>query len=150
MQRICRVQQRLFDSVTETAALDLGARTGALVTFTGFCRDEGGTLAALEMECYPEMAEAEIGRVIAEAESRWPLDAALVIHRYGLIRACEPIVLVATAAPHRAEAFQAAEFLMDYLKTCAPFWKKTHGIDGRVGDWITAKDTDETAAARWR
>jgi molybdopterin synthase catalytic subunit len=150
MKRVWRVQEQPFDSAAEIAALGLGAVTGALVTFTGLCRDEGGTLAALEIECYPEMAEAEIGRVVAEAESRWPLDAVLVIHRHGLIRAGEAIVMVAATGAHRAEAFRAAEFLMDYLKTRAPFWKKAHRSDGSTGDWIVAKDGDETAAARWR
>ncbi len=148
-RRILRVQQEPFDVGRETAELGLGADTGALVTFTGLCRDEGGTLKALEIECYPEMAEAEIGRVAAEAASRWPLDALLVVHRYGLIRAGEGIVLVATASTHRAAAFRAAEFLMDYLKTRAPFWKKQHGSDGSIGDWVAAKDEDEAAAAQW-
>jgi molybdopterin synthase catalytic subunit len=150
MIRVLRVQEQPFDVAAETAALGLGGATGALVTFTGLCRDEGGTLAALEIECYPEMAEAEIGRVAAEAESRWTLDAVLVIHRYGLIRAGEPIVFVAAASTHRTEAFHAAEFLMDYLKTRAPFWKKAHRSDGSTGDWVAAKDGDETAATRWR
>jgi molybdopterin synthase catalytic subunit len=147
--RMLRIQNYAFDSATEIAALSVGPKTGALVTFTGLCRDEGGTLAALEIECYPEMAEAEIGRVIDDAERRWTLDAVLVIHRYGLVRASEPIVLVAAASAHRAEAFRAAEFLMDYLKTRAPFWKKQHGGAGRAGEWVAATDEDATAAARW-
>ncbi len=144
-----RVQETPFDAAAETAALGLGPESGALVTFTGLCRDEGGTLAALEIECYPEMAEAEIARVAAEAESRWPLDALLIVHRYGLIRAGEAIVLVATASAHRAAAFEAAQFLMDYLKTRAPFWKKQHGHDGRAGVWIAPREEDEAAAAKW-
>ncbi len=148
-RRILRIQEAPIDAAAETAALGLGAETGALVTFTGLCRDEGGTLAALEIECYPEMAEAEIGRVAAEAENRWPLDALLIVHRYGLIRAGETIVLVAAASAHRTGAFKAAEFLMDYLKTRAPFWKKQHGRDGRAGAWVAAKDEDEAAAAQW-
>jgi molybdopterin synthase catalytic subunit len=148
-RRILRIEDKALDPAAEIAALAIGADSGALVTFTGLCRDEGGTLSALEIECYPEMAEAEIGRVIDDAEHRWPLTAVLVIHRHGLIRAGEPIVLVATASTHRTEAFHAAEFLMDYLKTRAPFWKKQHGIAGRSGDWVAATDEDESAAARW-
>jgi molybdopterin synthase catalytic subunit len=148
VRRIVRVEDKAFDIAAETAALGLGAGTGALVTFTGLCRDEGGSLDALEIEAYPEMAEAEIARVIDAAEQRWPLDAVAVIHRYGLIRAGEPIVFVATASAHRAEAFHAAEFLMDYLKTRAAFWKKAHRSSGS-GDWVAAKDDDEAAAARW-
>jgi molybdopterin synthase catalytic subunit len=149
MTRIVGIQDHAFDAAAEIAALALGAGTGALVTFTGLCRDEGGTLSALEIECYPEMAEAEIARVIDEAEQRWPLDAVLVVHRHGLVRAGEPIVLVATASTHRAEAFQAAEFLMDYLKTRAPFWKKQHRADKHAGEWVAATDDDATAAVRW-
>jgi molybdopterin synthase catalytic subunit len=147
-RRSVRVEDKAFDINAETAALGLGPGTGALVTFTGLCRDEGGTLAALEIEAYPEMAEAEIARVIDEAEQRWALDAVAIIHRYGRIRAGEAIVFVATASAHRAEAFHAAEFLMDYLKTRAPFWKKSHRSGGS-GDWVAAKDDDEAAAARW-
>lgn len=149
MRRVLRVQTKAFDASAEIAALGLGAETGALVTFTGLCRDDGGTLAALEIEGYSEMAEAEIGRVAAEAERRWPLDAILVIHRTGMIAAGEAIVLVATASAHRGEAFDAAEFLMDYLKTRAPFWKRAHRRDGSAGDWVAAKEDDEAAVARW-
>lgn len=149
MTRIVRIQDRAFETAAEIDSLQIGAATGAIVTFTGLCRDEGGALKALEIECYPEMAKAEIDRVIEEAESRWPLNGVLVIHRYGLVRAGEPIVLVATAGAHRAEAFHAAEFLMDYLKTRAPFWKKQHRADGQPGEWVAAKDEDESAAARW-
>ena len=127
---------------------------GALVTFTGLCRDEGGALSALEIEHYPGMAEEEIGRVIAEACARWPLEAVLVIHRCGVIRPGEPIVLVATASLHRGEAFAAAEFLMDYLKTRAPFWKKQHGQGEQKGEkagaWVAAKAADDAAAEKWR
>jgi molybdopterin synthase catalytic subunit len=148
-RRLLRIQQEPFDVAAETAALGLGPQSGALVTFTGFCRDTGGTLAALEIECYPEMAQAEITRLAGEAETRWPLDALLIIHRYGLLRVGDAIVLVATASAHRAEAFAAAEFLMDFLKTRAPFWKKQHSRDGRRGDWVAARLEDETAAAQW-
>ena len=150
---ILRVQKEAFDSAAEIAPLLAGrSDIGALVTFTGLCRDEGGTLSGLEIEHYPGMAEEEIGRVVGDACARWPLEAVLVIHRHGLIRSCEPIVLVATASQHRGEAFAAAEFLMDYLKTRAPFWKKQHGAqegDGR-GDWVAAKAQDDAAAEKWR
>ncbi|MBL8589477.1 MAG: molybdenum cofactor biosynthesis protein MoaE [Methylobacteriaceae bacterium] len=145
-----RVQTADFDPQAEAEALTAGRRdVGALVTFTGLCRDEGGRLAALELEHYPGMAEAEIARVVAEAERRWPLLGVTVIHRSGRIAPGARIVFVATAASHRAPAFAAADFLMDYLKTRAPFWKKEHGLDGRAGDWVAAKDEDDRAARRW-
>jgi molybdopterin synthase catalytic subunit len=151
MRKILRLQKEPFDAAAEIAPLTEGRRDiGALVTFTGLCRDEAGLLAALEIEHYPGMAEAEIERVGDEACRRWPLEGVLVIHRYGLIRPGEPIVLVATASKHRGAAFAAAEFLMDYMKTYAPFWKRERARDGRVGDWVAAKQEDEAAAQRWR
>ncbi len=148
---IVRVQKESFDTAAEAAELTHGrSDIGALVTFTGLCRDEGGTLAALEIEHYPGMAEAEITRVAQEAASRWPLEGIVAIHRYGLIRPGEPIVLVVTASTHRAEAFAAASFLMDYLKTEAPFWKKQHLADQAPGDWVEAKTQDFAAADKWR
>ena len=140
-----------FDAAREEALL-LQGRTdiGALVCFTGLCRNEAGTLAALELEHYPGMAESEIAAIAADALARWPLQGLTVLHRYGLIRPGEKIVLVAAAARHRAEAFAAAEFLMDYLKTRAPFWKKEHRADGRAGGWVEAKASDDQAAARWK
>jgi molybdopterin synthase catalytic subunit len=150
MRKIVRLQKATFDAAAEVAPLTAGrSDVGAVVTFTGLCRDEAGALAALEIEVYPEMAEAEIERVAEEACRRWPLEAVLVIHRHGEIRPGEPIVLVATAAKHRAAAFAAAEFLMDYLKTAAPFWKKARRKDGRPGDWVAAREEDETAARKW-
>lgn len=145
-----RVQREDFDASQEARAL-AGARTdvGAVVTFVGLCRDEGGKLAALEIEHYPGMAEAEIARVVADARSRWPLLGVLAIHRFGEIKPGEQIVMVATASTHRSAAFAAAEFLMDYLKTRAPFWKRVRRTDGSVEGWVEAKDADETAAARW-
>ncbi|MGY2048224.1 molybdenum cofactor biosynthesis protein MoaE [Methylobacterium sp. JK268] len=145
------IQSEPFDVAAEIAALSAaaGGRAGAVVTFTGLCRDEGGRLAALELEHYPGMAEAEMGRVLDEAAGRWPLDAATVIHRYGLIRPGEGIVLVLTASAHRSAAFEAASFLMDYLKTRAPFWKREHLAGGTVGGWVEATDRDAAAAARW-
>jgi molybdopterin synthase catalytic subunit len=145
-----RVQTAPFDAAAETAALTQGRRdVGALVTFTGLCRDEGGRLAALELEHYPGMAEEEIARVAQEAARRWPIFAATAIHRSGAIAPGEPIVFVAVTSAHRAAAFAGAEFLMDFLKTRAPFWKKEHGLDGTAGDWVAAKDEDDAALARW-
>ena len=120
-----------------------------VVTFTGLCRDEAGTLVSLEIEHYPGMAEAEIAAVVADAERRWPLMGVTAIHRFGRIAPGEPIVLVVTASRHRDAAFQAASFLMDYMKTRAPFWKKEHRADGAAGDWVAAKVTDDAAAERW-
>ena len=146
-----RVQSEPFDAAAEASALTAGrADVGAVVTFVGLCRDEGGTLAALELEHYPGMAEEEISRVVAEAQARWPLMGATAIHRYGKIAPGEDIVLVVTASAHRVAAFAAAEFLMDYLKTRAPFWKKEHRKDGTSGDWVAAKDADDAAADRWK
>jgi len=148
---IIRVQAESFDAAAEEAALTAGRRDiGAVVTFTGLCRDEAGALAALELEHYPGMAEEEIARVAAEALARWPLKGLTIIHRHGLIRPGEKIVLVTAAASHRSEAFAAAEFLMDYLKTRAPFWKKEHLASGGAGDWVEAKAADDAAASRWK
>jgi molybdopterin synthase catalytic subunit len=146
-----RVQSESFDVGEETALLQADQRDiGAVVTFTGLCRDEDGTLAALELEHYPGMAEAEIARVTEEASRRWPLQGLTVIHRHGVIRPGENIVLVIAAARHRAEAFAAAQFLMDYLKTSAPFWKKQRRADGTDSGWVDTKSSDEDAAARWK
>ena len=140
-----------FDVAQETEALTRGRRDiGAVVTFIGLCRDEAGALAALELEHYPGMAEAEIARVAAEAEARWPLLGLRVIHRHGKIAPGAQIVLVVAASAHRAAAFAAADFLMDFLKTRAPFWKKEHRTDGTSGGWVSAKDADDAAVARWK
>lgn len=145
-----RVQAEPFDVAVESAALTADrVDVGAVVTFTGLCRDEGGTLAALEIEHYPGMAEAEIARVAAAAEARWPLTGATLVHRHGRIAPGEPIVLVVTASRHRDAAFAAATFLMDYMKTRAPFWKKEHRTDGTAGAWVEAKAADDAAAERW-
>lgn len=147
---LVRVQKEIFDAAAEAAGLTEGrSDIGALVTFTGLCRDEGGALAALEIEHYPGMAEEEIRRVAVDAAARWPLEGIVAIHRFGLIRPGEPIVLVVAASTHRAEAFAAARFLMDYLKTEAPFWKKQHLATG-TGGWVEAKAEDEAAAQKWR
>ncbi len=145
-----RVQAEDFDAALEARALTGNrADVGAAVTFVGLCRDEGGKLAALEIEHYPGMAEAEIADAVAEAERRWPLLGVTVIHRFGAIRPGEQIVMVATASAHRRAAFAAAEMLMDYLKTRAPFWKRARRADGSVEGWVEAKDTDDASAARW-
>jgi molybdopterin synthase catalytic subunit len=145
-----RIQAEPFDAAAETAVLTEGrADIGAVVAFTGLCRDEGGRLAALELEHYPGMAEAEIGRIAAQAQTRWPLLGLTIIHRFGRIVPGEGIVLVLTASAHRQAAFEAASFLMDYLKTHAPFWKREHLKDGTVGAWIEAKEADDRAAERW-
>ncbi len=146
-----RVQREPFDLSEETARLAFGrADVGAVVSFSGYCRDEGGALAALELEHYPGMAEAEIARIAETAAGRWPLLGLTIIHRFGRIRPGEPIVLVLAASAHRAAAFDAASFLMDYLKTRAPFWKKEHRTDGAEGEWVSAKEADDGAAERWR
>jgi molybdopterin synthase catalytic subunit len=146
-----RVQPGDFDAGAEAEALAHGRTdVGAVVSFVGLCRDEGGTLAALELEHYAGMAEEEIARVVQEAEARWPLMGVTVIHRYGRIAPGERIVLSAVAAQHRGAAFAAAEMLMDYLKTSAPFWKRAIRQDGGVEGWIEAKGSDDAAAARWR
>jgi molybdopterin synthase catalytic subunit len=146
-----RVQAEPFDAAAETAALTRGRTDiGAVVAFTGLCRDEGRRLAALELEHYPGMAEAEIGRIAAQAQSRWPLLGLTIVHRFGRIIPGEEIVLVLTASAHRQAAFEAASFLMDYLKTHAPFWKREHRKDGAVGAWVEAKEADDRAAERWR
>ena len=122
---------------------------GAIVTFSGLCRDEGGTLAALELEHYPGMAQAELRRIAGEAMARWPLTGLTVLHRHGRIEPGANIVLVAAAAAHRQAAFDAASFLMDYLKSSAPFWKKEHRLDGLAGAWVEASSRDDAALSRW-
>lgn len=146
-----RIQAQDFDVAAEIAGLTQGrADIGAIVTFLGLCRDEAGTLAALELEHYPGMAEAEIARIAAEAVQRWPLQGLTAIHRHGRIAPGENIVLVVAASAHRQAAFEAANFLMDYLKSRAPFWKKEHLTDGSQGGWVDAKETDDKAALRWK
>jgi len=147
---IVRIQREPFDVAAEAAKLTRGRTdAGALVTFTGICRgEENGTpIAALTLEHYPGMAEEEIERHVAEAASRWPLIGAVVIHRHGRIAPGEDIMMVATASSHRAAAFAAADFLMDYLKTRAPFWKQVEKADGKI--WVEAKSSDDAAAGRW-
>ena len=147
-----RIQEADFDVAREIAALT-ASRTdiGAVVTFSGICRadqDHGaGGIAALTLEHYPGMAEAEIGRHVGEAVARWPLTGVTVIHRVGRLTPGENIVVVLTASAHRQAAFAAAEFLMDYLKANAPFWKREEADGGTR--WVEARSHDDAAAARW-
>lgn len=146
-----RVQADDFDIAAEMDRLTVDRRDiGAVVTFTGLCRDEGGRLAALELQHYPGMAEAEIMRMASEAAERWSLTGLTIIHRFGRILPGENIVLVVAASSHRRAALEAADFLMDYLKSRAPFWKKEHLADGAPGHWVEAKEEDEEALKRWR
>ena len=150
VEPVVRVQAEDFDLVAETNRLAEGRRdVGAIVTFTGLCRDEGGRLSALELEHYPGMAEAEIMRICRVAIERWPVSGLTAIHRFGKIPPGGNIVLVLAASPHRQAAFDAANFVMDYLKTSAPFWKKEHFADGSQGGWVSAKDADDAALERW-
>ena len=145
-----RVQEQDFDIGAEIAKLKSGRTDiGAIVTFTGTMRDSSGgkTLDAMTLEHYPGMTEAELARIEAEAHARWPLQASLIIHRYGRLEPGDNIVLVITASEHREPAFRAAEFLMDYLKSRAPFWKCETGGDG--DHWVDAENSDAEALARW-
>lgn len=145
-----RIQEADFDIAREIALLSKGRTDiGAVVSFTGICRGIEGSepIAALRLEHYPGMAEAEIKRHADEAMARWPLQGLTIIHRFGRILPGENIVLVVTASSHRQSAFEAAEFLMDYLKTSAPFWKQEESARGK--SWIEARDHDDAAAARW-
>ena len=141
-----RLQREDFDPGAEIARLSAGRTdVGAVASFTGICRGDG--IAAMTLEHYPGMAEAEIERHVAEAQTRWPLLGVTVIHRYGRLVPGDNIVLVATASQHREAAFAAAEFLMDYLKTRAPFWKKEERAGG--DGWVEARASDAASAARW-
>jgi molybdopterin synthase catalytic subunit len=146
-----RLQKENFDAAAESEQLTRGrADVGAVVTFTGICRgnDAGAGVSAMTLEHYPGMAEAEITRHVETALERWPLLGVTVIHRYGRLVPGDNIVLVVTASAHREAAFAAADFLMDYLKTKAPFWKREeHGGESK---WVDAKASDERAASRWR
>jgi molybdopterin synthase catalytic subunit len=150
MNATIRLQREAFDVAAVTTALTRGrADIGAVVTFTGICRadENGAAIAALTLEHYPGMAEAEIARHVEEAAARWQLLGVTVIHRFGRIEPGEVIVLVATASSHREAAFSAASFIMDYLKTRAPFWKQVQTAGGT--DWVEAKAEDDAAAKRW-
>jgi molybdopterin synthase catalytic subunit len=145
-----RIQESDFDVTREIAALTAGrSDIGAVVSFTGICRgsEDGADITALTLEHYPGMAEAEIARHAETAMARWPVTGISVVHRVGRMTPGENIVLVVTASKHRQAAFEAAEFLMDYLKANAPFWKRVDGRDG--ANWVEARDHDDAAAARW-
>ena len=145
-----RLQSEDFDAGAEAAQLTRGhTDIGAVVTFTGVCRgsESGDPIAALTLEHYPGMAETEIARHVEEARARWPLLGVTVIHRYGRLVPGDNIVLVVTASSHREAAFAAAEFLMDYLKTKAPFWKQVEAAGGAT--WVEAKAADDAATDRW-
>jgi len=147
MARI-QVQEALFDMATESTALTAGRTdVGGVASFLGVCRGDDG-LAAMVLEHYPGMTERALGRIAAEAEARWPLTGCTVIHRVGRILPGEPIVLVLTASAHRAAALESCAFLIDWLKTKAPFWKREEFADGDAR-WVAAKHEDDAAAARW-
>jgi molybdopterin synthase catalytic subunit len=146
---LIRVQQEDFDVGAEIARLRADRTDiGAIVTFLGTVRDQGGAVAAMTLEHYPGMTEDELSRIEEEAHARWPLQASLIVHRYGSLRPGDNIVLVATASEHRDAAFDAAKFLMDYLKTRAPFWKREDGPGGPR--WIEADARDDVAATQWK
>lgn len=143
------IQQEPFDTRTETELLTRqSGNVGALVSFSGICRADE-TLSALELEHYPGMAEAQIGRIVDEAFEKWPILGALVIHRIGKIPVGDEIVLVAVTSAHRHAAFDGANYIMDFLKSRAPFWKKEHLTGGGEGAWVDAKESDEDALSRW-
>ena len=150
MPATIRLQSEDFDAGAEARKLAAGRTdVGAVVTFTGICRgaEAGAPVSGMTLEHYPGMAEAEIARHVADAQARWPLLGVTVIHRYGRMVPGDNIVLVVTASAHRAAAFAAADFLMDYLKTRAPFWKQEERAGGTA--WVDAKETDDAAAERW-
>jgi molybdopterin synthase catalytic subunit len=147
-----RVQQADFDIGAEVKAMTTGrTEVGAVVTFTGTVRNGSPShpITAMTLEHYPGMTEAELARVETEAHERWPLQASLIVHRVGELQPGDNIVLVVTASAHRHAAFEAAEFLMDYLKTRAPFWKKETASDGS-GAWVDARESDDSAVKRWQ
>ena len=145
-----RIQEADFDLGAELAALRAGdTRIGALASFVGLVRDinDGSHVSEMTLEHYPGMTEKALEEIVTEAKSRWDIYGALVIHRVGPLQPCDQIVLVAVTSAHRGEAFAACEFIMDYLKTAAPFWKKEDTPEG--GRWVDARVTDETAMSRW-
>ena len=148
-----RIQQDDFDVAKETAALTNGRpEIGAIVSFIGICRSGEGDKAITEMtlEHYPGMAEEEIARHANEAMERWPLNGLTIIHRFGRVVPGDNIVLVLAASAHREAAFVAVEFLMDYLKSNAPFWKSEKRVGGPQEEWVEARKQDDDAAARWK
>ena len=146
MQTSIRVQREDFDLNVEVEKLTVGSEAGAVASFTGHVRKEGN-LSTLTLEHYPHMTEAEIARLVSEAETRWPLTGVTIVHRVGQLRPGDRIVLVAVASQHRHAAFQACEFLMDFLKTHAPFWKEE--TRGGEHHWVEHRHSDDDAAKRW-
>ncbi|CAM5763794.1 molybdenum cofactor biosynthesis protein MoaE [Labrys miyagiensis] len=145
-----RLQSADFDVAAEVTAITQGRTDiGAVVNFIGICRagPQDDRITAMTLDHYPEMAQAELERIEAEARERWPLDAVTIVHRFGRLVPGDNIVLVVTASKHRQAAFDSASFLMDYLKTRAPFWKKEERASG--SDWVAARDEDDVAASRW-
>jgi len=146
-----RVQTADFDLSTEVAQLRLAnPRVGAVVSFVGTVRDlnDGAAVSEMELEHYPVMTERALEQIVEQAKARWPIFDALVIHRIGPMQPREQIVLVAVTSPHRGEAFAACEFIMDYLKTQAPFWKKEQTPEG--ARWVDARESDDSALAKWK
>ena len=147
---LVRIQSEDFSIEDEIRVLSAGRTDiGAIATFTGLCRSEGEKLSALELEHYPGMAEDEITQIAEQAIERFELTGLTAIHRYGKIAPGENIVLVIAASKHRQAAFDGANFLMDFLKTRAPFWKKEHDVEGNAGSWVDAKDADDDALKKW-
>jgi molybdopterin synthase catalytic subunit len=145
---IVRVEAAIIDVAAEMARLETNGSVGAMASFTGFCRNENGLLNALELEHYPGMAEQKIASIAGKAALRFGLDGLLAVHRFGMIIPGEVIVFVAATSRHRDASFDGARFVMDYLKTDAPFWKKEHRIDGTTG-WVSAQDKDDMAKDKW-
>jgi molybdopterin synthase catalytic subunit len=144
------IQVESFDVRFEQSQLVVGQdNIGAVVAFTGLCRSENGALKALELEHYPQMAESQLRKLAEDAASRWGLVGVTIIHRVGIIDVGEEIVLVIVASSHRKASFEAAEFIMDALKSTAPFWKKEHYVDGAKDKWVEAKISDDVALERW-
>jgi molybdopterin synthase catalytic subunit len=145
-----QIQTEDFDLATEYAALGQSHSTGAIVTFIGKVRDfnQGDNVSGLTLEHYPGMTEKSLAKILVEAETRWSIQGVKVIHRIGELALGDQIVFVGVASMHRGDAFQACEFIMDYLKTQAPFWKKEATEDG--SHWVDARETDTTAADRWK
>ena len=145
-----RLSTEPFEPGAELTAFCAGrTESGAVASFVGIARADAGQTTALELEAYPGFTEVEIGRTAETASERFSLHDVLIVHRHGQIAPGEPIVLVVAASAHRGEAFAAAEMLMDYLKTRAPFWKRARGVDGSTEDWVEPKGDDDRSAARW-
>jgi molybdopterin synthase catalytic subunit len=149
MSVVIRIQEEDFDIGAEIAALRSGrTNIGAIVSFTGTVRDQAGDVTEMTLEHYPGMTETELARIEQDAQANWPLQASLIVHRVGTLKPGDNIVLVIAASAHRNAAFDAARFIMDYLKTRAPFWKRESSPSG--DRWVAAKHSDDDATTRWR